>query len=186
MISGKDLIKYIISYYGKVSAKQLQKLAYLTELEYMKKHGERLSDLEFVKFYYGPYSFGIKEIQDEDDNIIEHIDNNKIYTYKEYQLKENNVKIDPALKIEINKILDKYKDKTGMDLELIADKTEPFIDCEYIGEKIDLDGYAEHYKDLLSEEFWKKAFEIREENEKKGVYGKRIIKDKSELESFFS
>jgi hypothetical protein len=45
MISGKDLVEYIINYFGEVNAKQLQKLAYLTELEYMKAHGERLTDL---------------------------------------------------------------------------------------------------------------------------------------------
>ena len=44
MINGKDLIEYIIDHFGKVNAKQLQKIAYLTELEFMKKHGERLSN----------------------------------------------------------------------------------------------------------------------------------------------
>ena len=69
MINGKDLIEYIIDHFGKVNAKQLQKIAYLTELEFMKKHGERLSNLEFVKLFYGPYSFSIKEIEEEDENI---------------------------------------------------------------------------------------------------------------------
>ena len=33
MINGKDLIECIIDHFGKVNAKQLQKIAYLTELE---------------------------------------------------------------------------------------------------------------------------------------------------------
>lgn len=186
MISGKDLVRYIISYKGKVRAKQLQKLAYLTELEYMKKCGKRLSDLEFVRLLYGPYSEKIKEIQEEDDNIIMTVDHDDFYTYKESQLKGRDIDIDAELKKEIDEILDKYKDKTGKELESIADNTEPFVDCAVIGDKIDLDGFAEHYKVLLSDKLWNKALKMREENQRKGVYGKKIIKDKSELESLFS
>lgn len=195
MISGKDLVEYIINYFGEVNAKQLQKLAYLTELEYMKAHGERLTDLQFKKFYYGPYSDGIEEIKAEDDNIINTKDHDYIilkdkkvplYTYKRSKLKVNNINLSPELKSEIDTILKKYKGKTGKELEEIADNTEPFLDVEVMGEAIDLNGYAKYYKSLLSDKFWEKAFKAREENEKKGVYGRRIIKNDSDLESFFS
>ncbi len=195
MISGKDLVEYIISYYGKVSAKQLQKLAYLTELEYMKYHGERLSDLEFKKFYYGPYSDGIEEIKEEDDNIVNtksddysvmNVQKKSMYTYKMSKLKDNNVHMSQSLKSEIDAILMKYKRKTGKELEKIADNTEPYLDADSIGETIDLNGYAEYYKSLLSDKFWEKAIKARAENEKKGIYGKHIIKDESDLESLFS
>jgi len=36
------------------------------------------------------------------------------------------------------------------------------------------------------DELWKKAFKARIENEKKGVYGKHIIKNVSDLKSLFS
>ena len=195
MISGKDLVEYIISYFGDVNAKQLQKLAYLTELGYMKAHGERLTDLEFKKFYYGPYSDGIEEIKEEDDNIINTKDHGYIilkdkkvplYTYKRSKLKVNDIHLSPDLKSEIDTILMKYKGKTGKELEEIADNTEPFLDVEAMGETIDLNGYVEYYKLLLSDELWEKAFKAREENGKKGVYGRQIIKNDSDLESFFS
>ncbi len=109
-----------------------------------------------------------------------------LYTYKRSKLKVNNINLSPELKSEIDTILKKYKGKTGKELEEIADNTEPFLDVEVMGEAIDLNGYAKYYKSLLSDKFWEKAFKAREENEKKGVYGRRIIKNDSDLESFFS
>lgn len=185
MISGKDLVEYIISQCVKVRSKQLQKLAYLVDLEYMKTHGERLSDLQFKKFYYGPYSEGIEEIKQEDDNIINTDHKTQFYPSKISSLKSESISLESHLKSEIDEILMKYKGKTGKELEDIADNTEPYIDIDIIGEKIDLDGYAEHYKSLLSDNFWENAFKAREENEKKGVYGKHIIRDDSDLESLF-
>ena len=71
-------------------------------------------------------------------------------------------------------------------MEEIADVTEPFLDVEEMNEKIDLDGYVEYYKALLSGKFWENAIKTREDNEKKGIYGKTVIKDKSELKAIFS
>ena len=196
MINGKDLIECIIDHFGKVNAKQLQKIAYLTELEFMKKHGERLSNLEFVKLFYGPYSFSIKEIEEEDENIQVTTDSDYIilknekvpvYTYKQSQLRnKKDFDLDPSLKEELSDIFKKFKGKTGKELEEIADVTEPFLDVEEMNEKIDLDGYAEYYKALLSDKFWGNAIKTREDNEKKGIYGKTVIKDKSELKAIFS
>lgn len=196
MINGKDLVEYIISHFDNVNAKQLQKVAYLTELEYMKRHGKRLSNLQFVKLFYGPYSFGIKEIEEEDENIQITVDSDFIiwknekmplYTYKQSRLKNNkSIDIDPIVKEELSEIFKKFKGKTGKELEEIADITEPFIDIESMGDKIDLDGYAEYYKALLSNKFWENAIKTREDNEKKGTYGKTVIREKSELKYIFS
>lgn len=172
MINGKDFVKYINYYFKKIGNKQLQKIAYLTELEYMIRHGERLSDLEYYKYYYGPYSFDISEIKEEVE-IDELQDDNAIY-------------IDSLLKNELDDIFKNFKGRTGYELELMADTTEPFIDADYIREKLDLAGYAEYYKALLSDKVWDDVNRIDEENKKNGVYGKVIIKDKSELKSIFS
>ncbi len=69
-ISGVDLVKYLLSKYGPLSQKKLQKLAYFAEYEHIKKYGERLSDLSFKRYYYGPYSEDIKNIEDVEENVI--------------------------------------------------------------------------------------------------------------------
>ena len=131
MINGKDLIECIIDHFGKVNAKQLQKIAYLTELEFMKKHGERLSNLEFVKLFYGPYSFSIKEIEEEDENIQVTTDSDyiilknekvPIYTYKQSQLRnKKDIDLDPSLKEELSDIFKKFKlCKIGYLLQLLS------------------------------------------------------------------
>ena len=90
------------------------------------------------------------------------------------------------MKEELSNIFKKFKGKTGKELEEIADVTEPFLDVEAMNEKIDLDGYAEYYKALLLDKFWENAIKAREDNEKKGIYGKTVIKDKTELKAIFS
>jgi uncharacterized phage-associated protein len=70
MISGVELVKYLLKNYGPLPQKKLQKLAYMAEIEYIKKHGKRLSDLSFIKYYHGPYSPDITNIEDLEEDII--------------------------------------------------------------------------------------------------------------------
>jgi uncharacterized phage-associated protein len=186
MISGRELTEYIVFKFKRVGSKQLQKIAYLSELEYMKKYGERLSDLTFKKYYYGPYSGEIYEIKEESENIHIQTENANLYTYKPASIKDG-AKIDIPSDISgfLDSIFVKFKDKTGADLEKIADNTEPYIDTETIGDNIDLDGYVEYYKDLLSDDFWKNAEEKDKQNEENHVYGKLIVKSKEDLDRIF-
>ena len=70
MISGVQLVEYLLKEYGPLPQKKLQKLTYLAEIEYIKKHGERLTDLSFKRYYFGPYSDDIRNIEDLEENII--------------------------------------------------------------------------------------------------------------------
>jgi hypothetical protein len=47
MISGIQFVEYILKKYGPLPQKKLQKLAYVSEIQYIKKRGKRLSDLSF-------------------------------------------------------------------------------------------------------------------------------------------
>lgn len=173
-VSGADLIEYLVKEFGpKVPQKMLQKLAYLAEVEYAKKHGERLSNLRFIRYYYGPYSLDIKNIEDESENIAIVDSDGMAYSYKFSTFTGDSEPDLPfELKNEIRSILQPYRRKTGKELEEIADKTEPFLETEELREEIDLDGYAWFHNLISREDTWAEVERQDQENEKKNVYGK--------------
>ncbi|MHB8553736.1 MAG: type II toxin-antitoxin system antitoxin SocA domain-containing protein [Thermoplasmataceae archaeon] len=125
--------------------KKLQKLAYLAEIEYIKKHGERLTDLSFKRYYFGPYSDDIRNIEDLDENIIVSEVPNGSCLSKESKL-SNPGNIEPikskALQKEIHSLIRNHARKSGNTLETVADSTEPYLETDKLNDPIDLDGYA--------------------------------------------
>lgn len=186
MISGIQLVEYLLKEYGPLPQKKLQKLAYLAEIEYIKKHGERLTDLSFKRYYYGPYSEDIRNIEDLEENIIVNETQSGSFSSKESALMDSR-DIEPikskALQEEMHSLIGKYVKKSGKSLETIADNTEPFLETEKHNDPIDLDGYAWYYSKVNSQEFWKAAEDADKKNEKNHVYGKHVIHDSSELDS---
>jgi uncharacterized phage-associated protein len=178
MITGVQLIEYLLKEYGPLPQKKLQKLAYLAEIEYIKKHGERLSDLSFKRYHYGPYSEDIRNIEDLEDNIIIAENHSNGYASKESRLL-NSVGAEPIESVELSEEIDsfiaRYVNSTGDELEKIADNTEPFLETENLNEPIDLDSFAWFYGIVNSDEFWKKAEMKDRENQEKGAYGKVLI-----------
>ncbi len=184
-ISGSDLVKYLLSKYGPLPQKKLQKLSYFAEYEYIKKCGKRLSELSFKRYYYGPYSEDIRNIEDLEENIIikELVGANPA---KESELVNEDFKIDPENASMIDNLVKPYLEKNEKELEDMADETDPYIDAESFGSSIDLDGFAWFYSKVNSDKFWKNAEEIDKENIRKGIYGKHAIKDDSDINSLFS
>ncbi len=178
-ISGVDLVKYLLSKYGPLPQKKLQKLAYFAEYGYIKKYGERLSDLSFKRYYYGPYSEGIEE-----NVIIKEQDNG--YPTKLSELVNEKVDIDNKLAAEIDSLLLPYINRNGSELEKLADETQPYIDAEEFNNPIKMDDFAWYYRLINSREFWEEAEKIHNENIKKGAYHKHIIKSDAELDELFS
>ncbi|MEM0073085.1 MAG: DUF4065 domain-containing protein [Thermoplasmatales archaeon] len=185
MISGVELVEFILKHAGPVPQKKLQKLAYLCEIEYIIKHGQRLSDLTFKRYYYGPYSDDIRNIEGLDDNIVTEEKTNGLYTLKESKIKTSRAgTIKPEIEQELVSYIKKYNEKSGKELESIADNTDPYLETEKINDPIDLDGYAWYYSKINSDDFWKAVEMKDEENIKNGVYGRHIIKNKEELNSY--
>ncbi len=184
-ISGVDLVKYLLSKYGPLPQKKLQKLSYFAEYEYVKKYGKRLSDLSFKRYYFGPYSEDIKNIEDLEEDIIikEKVGTNPA---KESELINEDFKIDNKTAGIIDNLIKPYINKNGKELEKLADETEPYIDAEDFDNPIDLDSFAWFYGEVNSDDFWKNAEEIDKENIRKGIYGRHIIKDDSDIDSLFS
>ncbi|MEM3845040.1 MAG: DUF4065 domain-containing protein [Candidatus Parvarchaeota archaeon] len=159
-----ELVEIILKHAGPVPQKKLQKLAYLCEIEYIMKHGQRLSDLTFKRYYYGPYSDNIKNIENSDNS------------------RANIIK--PEIEQELVSYIKKYNEKSIRELKSIADNTDPYLETEKINDPIDLDGYAWYYSKINSDDFWKATEMKDEENIKNGIYGKHIIKNKEELNSY--
>ncbi len=189
MITGVELVKYLLKNYGPLPQKKLQKLAYMAEIEYIQKHGKRLSDLSFIKYYYGPYSLDITSIEDLEEDIIIKEEQSGSFAPKMSELVkggDNNIDINPKVADELNNLLKPYINKNGSQLAKTADNTEPFLEAKNLKDPLDLDGYAWYYKTINSDQFWEKVKEKDEENKKNNVYGKHIIKDDSELDALFS
>lgn len=63
-----ELIVYIVVGAKSVSRTKLMKLVYLVERECKNRLGYRLSDAEFVLYFYGPFSF---EVQRRLERLVE-------------------------------------------------------------------------------------------------------------------
>lgn len=177
MITGVQLVENILKLAGPLPQKKLQKLAYLAEIEYIKCNGERLSDLSFKKYYYGPFSIDIRNIEDEDENIFVKNGSDDVYTTMESNLLNPEMveSIDEKFAKHLEDVVKNFGSKTGKELEEIADQTEPFLETENHNDPILLDDFAWFYKEISSEELWKKVEEKDKENKENGVYGKVII-----------
>lgn len=175
MISGVDLVKLILEKAGPVPQKKLQKLAYLMEIEYIKEHGRRLSNLNFKRYYFGPFSDDIRNIEDLDDDIIVTEVKEGTYSVKEARLLstgQGKIIMDPDLEKELQSSLDKYRSFNGALLENMADNTEPFLETGNLNDPIDLDGYARYQALIGSEKFIGLVRDKDEENQRKGLYKK--------------
>ena len=131
----------------------------------------------------------IKNIEDLDENIvINEVINENIQVKLSRIVNEEVVKPieDIDLQNEIDSLLTPYKDKSAEELEEESGKTEPLLETENIGEKIDLDGYAWYYNKINSDEFWEEVIKKDEYNKNHNVYGKFIIRENSKLDSQFS
>ncbi|MCK5416039.1 SocA family protein [Candidatus Parcubacteria bacterium] len=56
-----QLIAYIVKNHPKVSVTGIMKLCYLIDLFSIKKGGSKISDFNYVRYYYGPYDKSIRD-----------------------------------------------------------------------------------------------------------------------------
>ncbi|MEM0143489.1 MAG: DUF4065 domain-containing protein, partial [Candidatus Parvarchaeum sp.] len=139
-------------------------------MDYIEHHGMRLSDLNFKRYYYGPYSPDIWNIEDLDDNIVVEEKKSGGYVAKESRLvsPENISAIEPDKERALISYIEKYKDKTGTGLEDIADQTEPLLETKEHDETIDLDGYAKYHALINDDKFLEIVLKRDKENMESG------------------
>lgn len=150
MLIAEELISIIVhQYYNTthryIAKTKLLKLAYLVELSYYRKFRERLTDIDWIYYKFGPYTYEYDSIlekaniefadNDEDKHfdaiLVKPIDEEQLYQYLQS-------KITFDVKTLIRNVL---SDFSLMDLPELLDfiyfETEPMQNAENRGEKLD-------------------------------------------------
>lgn len=126
---------------------RLVKLIYLAEIYAIEKFGERLTNIDFISHYYGPYSDEILSTGEAiagEDITIEYQETTKgpygsfFKTTKEKTCVEHLTKEELGVLKEIAR---KYKFKPTTKIVKDAKETEPYLKTEF-GDAIDLDEYT--------------------------------------------
>lgn len=146
MLEVKDILLQILdessiqhTSFGKT---QLIKLLYLTEVEYYRNYKQRLTDLKWLFYLYGPYAIELEDIlsdrvfeqtkmktQDEKDFILFRVAEG---------MKQYKTEIDTKLSLLIKKIVGHWKDKTLEEmLDYVYFETEPMEAVERRGDVLD-------------------------------------------------
>ena len=137
------ILKYKEKYSKSLSKTKLLKLAYLAEVFYFRKFRERMADIHWIYFKYGPWSsdydeilnsypFKIEVIQFEDDKEAMLIDVDSGYKYEQPLPFDSQLIISKAIfefgSLELKKILD-----------YVYFDTEPMMAAQERGQKLSFD-----------------------------------------------
>lgn len=128
---------------------RLIKLIYLAELYAIEKLGKRLTDIEFISYYYGPYS-GVINLTGQaisgEDIIMEYKETNKNGLYATFFKTTKDKTCVEHLETDEFDMLDEVVRDWGFKptKEVVAatKETEPYLQTEF-GDIIDLDRYKE-------------------------------------------
>jgi antitoxin SocA-like protein len=164
-----SILKISEQFQNGIGITRLIKLAYLVELFYYRKNKDRLTDIQWIYYKYGPYVMDIDSYIDTTDIISETIKDNN---FTKYSLKFN-VKIEDipeSIEILIKSTLKKY---VGLDLDELLDyvynETEPMMNVDERGDLLNFNTVnSENYykvKELkLTDDILN---EIKDKNKKK-------------------
>jgi hypothetical protein len=124
-----------------VGKTQLVKYLYLTEVEYYREAGSRLTDLDWKFYHYGPYAFELETILEE--KIFKH-EEIKISTEKSFNkftvaepTKHYNDLVDVKTSLIIKRIIGMWGDKPLQDLlDYVYFETEPMQVVDRRGQRL--------------------------------------------------
>jgi uncharacterized phage-associated protein len=144
MLNIADILLEIASFYfsehGRgISKTKLLKLAYLAEVEYFRRNGERLTNSDWVYYLYGPYLFNYDEVLHESRMGIEKIE---LPEEKQAEIilppKGFTSTVELATKMLIQKIVLRFG---SLDLKKLLDyvyfETEPMMNADQRFEHLD-------------------------------------------------
>ncbi len=114
---------------------QLIKLLYLAEVEYYREKGERLTDIDWVFYYYGPYAIELEGILESEEFDRQSIKTSSEKDYIKFQVSENSKKYgeytDAAISVLLKKILGTWgKCELPELLNYVYFETEPMEDVK--------------------------------------------------------
>ncbi len=121
---------------------QLIKLLYLTEVEYYRNYNQRLTDLKWLFYHYGPYALAIDDILNERDFAQTKVKTNDEKDFILFKVSEglSRYKSEVATKVSliIKKIVGQWKDKPLEDLlDYVYFETAPMEAVQKRGDVLD-------------------------------------------------
>ncbi len=168
------LYYYYQEFHTGIGKTKLLKLVYLIELFFYRQNRKRLTSAEWVYYRYGPYLFNYDDLLSNMNISIDILNddpgkNANIISLKD---KKEEIKIETDLKFLIKRIVKEYGKQELKDiLDFIYFDTEPMINVEYRGEKL-------NFKTVLPEEYYR----IKEINPDKKTRKKYSSEFKKRLE----
>lgn len=201
MTPAKDILLQILKEAAdrniSIGKTQLIKLLYLAEVEYFREKGERLTDIDWVFYYYGPYEFELEGILESEEFDRQEIKTSSDKDYIKFRVSEKSRKYgeytDAAVSVLLKKILGTWgRCELPELLNYVYFETEPMEDVKRGDrlqfEKIDRTSQPSVTPLEASSATNKKIRELRARvSERLKVIGREkdihIHKDKDELEA---
>jgi uncharacterized phage-associated protein len=157
------LVQYAKTFGGGIPKTKLLKLAYLTEVKYMRRYSKRITETDWVYYLYGPYLWDYDEILKNKDIAVCNKDYKDDKEAQIITIKDNyhNANIPTEIRYLISNIVRDYGNLNLADiLEYVYFETEPMINAEKRKETLD-------FNTVLSEDYYKvKELKIEPKTEK--------------------
>jgi hypothetical protein len=136
-----NLIRYIVSEVqnagGVIFRTRLVKLLYLCDVEYYRSRRQRITELDWKRYLYGPYAFELPEITKRMglDLGEEELDfsTGRGIRYEVYDIPNPDNWLDPAKRLVVDRVIRRWGNE---DLDLLLDyvycDTEPMKDAQFL------------------------------------------------------
>ncbi len=121
---------------------QIVKFLYLTEVEYYRETGNRLTDLNWLFYHYGPYALELDSILNEKEFEMEKKETKSDREFHIYKIAESpakySSKVDPKVGLIIKRIVSTWGNKPLEELlDYVYFETEPMEAVKRRGERLD-------------------------------------------------
>lgn len=128
----KEILVQLLSIYGDCTITALMKLAYLSDVAFYSKHQQRISNLNFIRYYYGPFDKAVYKLVEkllndgllETSSVLDGSHENNIYHYKG-AIPPKTKFISRQEKTLLNKVAETLKGYGAKGLTKIAYETKP-------------------------------------------------------------
>lgn len=126
---------------------QIVKLLYLIEVEYFRKGGERLTNLHWLFYHYGPYALELESVFEEPEFNKVEIKTQKEKDFFLYKVAEPlapyGQHMEAKISLLIKKIVGNWKDKSLEELlDFVYFETEPMQNVKKRGDTLDFSTIA--------------------------------------------
>lgn len=145
-LSAKSILLQILSEANEknllLGKTQIVKFLYLTEVEFYRETGNRLTDLNWLFYHYGPYALELDSVLNEKEFEMEKKETKSERKFHIYKIAESpakySSKVDPKVGLIIKRILNAWGKKPLEELlDYVYFETEPMEAVKRRGERLD-------------------------------------------------